>query len=265
MLQAAEGLPVNLGFLGKGNGSLPGPLEEQIRAGACGLKLHEDWGTTPAAIDCCLGVADQLRRAGRHPHRHAQRVGLRRGHHRRHRGPDDPHLPHRGGRRRPRPGHHHDRRACRNVLPSSTNPTRPFTVNTHRRAPRHADGLPPPVARRCRRTWPSPRAASAAETIAAEDILHDRGILSMFSSDSQAMGRIGEVILRSWQTAHKMKVQFGAAAGRHGSQRQHPGQALRRQVHDQPGDHARHRRPRRQRRAGQVWPTWCCGSRPSSA
>src|ERR671938_732482 len=211
MLQAAEGLPINLGFLGKGNSSLPGPLEEQIRAGACGLKLHEDWGTTPAAIDCCLTVADHLdvqvpihtdtlnesgfvedtiaAIAGRTIHTyHTEGAGG--GH-----APDIirmASLPH--------------------VLPSSTNPTRPFTVNT---IDEHLDMLM--VCHHLSRQVPEDVAFAESrirpETIGAEDVLHDRGILSMYSSDSQAMGRVGEVILRCWQTAHKMKVQFGPLAG----------------------------------------------------
>jgi urease subunit alpha len=207
LLQAAEGLPINLGFTGKGNSSLPGPLAEQVRAGACGLKLHEDWGTTPAAIDCCLGVADRYdvqvaihtdtlnesgfvedtlaAIAGRTIHAyHTEGAGG--GH-----APDIIRvagLPH--------------------VLPSSTNPTRPFTVNT---IDEHLDMLM--VCHHLSRSVPEDVAFAEsrirAETIAAEDILHDRGAISMISSDSQAMGRIGEVILRTWQTAHKMKVQFG--------------------------------------------------------
>jgi urease subunit alpha len=207
MLQAAEAFPMNLGFLGKGNSSLPGPLEQQIRAGACGLKLHEDWGTTPAAIDCCLGVADQMdvqvaihtdtlnesgfvedtiaAIAGRTIHTyHTEGAGG--GH-----APDIIRmagLPH--------------------VLPSSTNPTRPFTVNT---IDEHLDMLM--VCHHLSRSVPEDVAFAEsrirAETIAAEDMLHDKGAISMLSSDSQAMGRIGEVIIRTWQTAHKMKVQFG--------------------------------------------------------
>lgn len=207
MLQAAEAFPINLGFLGKGNGSLPGPLEEQIRAGACGLKLHEDWGTTPAAIHCCLQVADQLdvqvaihtdtlnesgfvedtiaAIAGRTIHTyHTEGAGG--GH-----APDIIRIA-----------------ALPHVLPSSTNPTRPFTVNT---IDEHLDMLM--VCHHLDSTVPEDVAFAEsrirAETIAAEDILHDRGVISMLSSDSQAMGRIGEVILRTWQTAHKMKVQFG--------------------------------------------------------
>lgn len=208
MLQAAEAFPMNLGFLGKGNSAKPDALEEQVEAGVMGLKLHEDWGTTPAAIDTCLSVADEydvqvaihsdtLNEAGfvedtiaafknRVIHTY--------------------HTEGAGG------GHAPDIiKVCgeANVLPSSTNPTRPYTVNT---LDEHLDmlmvchhldpGIPEDVAfaeSRIRR-----------ETIAAEDILHDLGAFSMLSSDSQAMGRIGEVIIRTWQTGHKMKVQRGA-------------------------------------------------------
>jgi urease subunit alpha len=208
MLQAADAFPMNLGFLGKGNVSLPAPLREQIDAGAIGLKLHEDWGTTPASIDNCLSVAeemdvqvaihtDTLNESGfvedtaaafkdRTIHTfHTEGAGG--GH-----APDIVRLA-----------------GLPNVLPSSTNPTRPYTVNT---IDEHLDmlmvchhldaGIAEDVAfaeSRIRR-----------ETIAAEDILHDVGALSMYSSDSQAMGRVGEVIIRCWQTAHKMKTQRGA-------------------------------------------------------
>ncbi|HWB47647.1 MAG TPA: urease subunit alpha [Stellaceae bacterium] len=208
MIQAAEGIPVNLGFFGKGNASDPAALVEMVEAGACGLKLHEDWGTTPAAIDCCLSVAEQLDIAvaihtdtlnesgfvedtvaafkGRNIHAfHTEGAGG--GH-----APDIIKLC-----------------GLPNVLPSSTNPTRPYTVNTidehldmlmvcHHLDPR----IPEDVAfaeSRIRR-----------ETIAAEDILHDIGAFSMMSSDSQAMGRCGEVLIRTWQTADKMKRQRGA-------------------------------------------------------
>ncbi|MHB8455704.1 MAG: urease subunit alpha [Acidiferrobacterales bacterium] len=207
MLQAAEGLPMNLGFLGKGNASQPQPLAEQIEAGAMGLKLHEDWGTTPAAIDCCLGVADlydiqvaihtdTLNESGFVDETVAAFKG---------RAIHTFHTEGAGG------GHAPDIiKVCgeTNVLPSSTNPTRPYTVNT---VDEHLDmlmvchhldpGIPEDVAfaeSRIRR-----------ETIAAEDILHDLGAFSMISSDSQAMGRVGEVITRTWQTAHKMKIQRG--------------------------------------------------------
>jgi len=211
MLQAAEGRPVNLGFFGKGNASTPEALEEQIRAGAITLKLHEDWGTTPAAIDCCLGVADRfdiqvaihtdtLNEAG-FVEDTIRAIGGRTIH--------TFHTEGAGG------GHAPDIiKICgeANVLPSSTNPTRPYTRNTleehldmlmvcHHLDPR----IPEDVAfaeSRIRR-----------ETIAAEDILHDLGAFSLIASDSQAMGRVGEVIIRTFQTAHKMKVQRGALAG----------------------------------------------------
>jgi urease subunit alpha len=210
MLQAADAFPMNLGFLGKGNVSVPQPLVEQVEAGAIGLKLHEDWGTTPAAIDNCLSVAedmdvqvaihsDTLNESGfvettiaafkdRTIHTfHTEGAG----------GGHAPDIIKAAG--------------FANVLPSSTNPTRPYTVNT---IDEHLDmlmvchHLDPAIAEdiafaesRIRR-----------ETIAAEDILHDLGAFSMMSSDSQAMGRVGEVIIRTWQTAHKMKVQRGALA-----------------------------------------------------
>ena len=211
MLEAADHYPMNLGFLGKGNCSTPGPLREQVRAGAIGLKLHEDWGTTPAAIDTCLGVADELdvqvaihtdtlNEAGFVEATLAAFKG---------RTIHTYHSEGAGG------GHAPDIiRVCgeANVLPSSTNPTRPFTVNT---IDEHLDMLmvchhldskiPEDVAFAESRIRP--------ETIAAEDLLHDLGAISMMSSDSQAMGRIGEVITRTWQTAHKMKTQFGAIDG----------------------------------------------------
>jgi urease subunit alpha len=211
MLQVAEAFPINLGFLGKGNGSLPGPLEEQIRAGACGLKLHEDWGTTPAAIDSCMTVADRfdvqvaihtdtLNESGFVEDTIAAIAG---------RTIHTYHTEGAGG------GHAPDilrMASLPHVLPSSTNPTRPFTVNT---IDEHLDMLM--VCHHLSRTVPEDVAFAEsrirAETIAAEDILHDLGALSMISSDSQAMGRIGEVIIRTWQTAHKMKVQFGPLAG----------------------------------------------------
>ncbi|MEN3363813.1 MAG: urease subunit alpha [Burkholderiales bacterium] len=211
MLSAADAFPMNLGFLGKGNVSLPVPLEEQIRAGAIGLKLHEDWGSTPAAIDNCLSVADRmdvqvaihtdtLNEGGFLEHTLAAFKD---------RTIHTFHTEGAGG------GHAPDIIAAvgqGNVLPSSTNPTRPYTVNT---LDEHLDmlmvchHLDPAIAEdiafaesRIRR-----------ETIAAEDILHDIGAISMMSSDSQAMGRVGEVIIRTWQTAHKMKVQRGSLQG----------------------------------------------------
>ena len=207
MLEAAESYPMNLGFLGKGNCATPQPLREQVVAGAIGLKLHEDWGTTPAAIDTCLGVADELdvqvaihtdtlNEAGFVEETLKAFKG---------RTIHTFHSEGAGG------GHAPDIiRVCgeANVLPSSTNPTRPFTVNT---IDEHLDMLmvchhldskiPEDVSFAESRIRP--------ETIAAEDRLHDIGAISMMSSDSQAMGRIGEVILRTWQTAHKMKQQFG--------------------------------------------------------
>ena len=207
MLQAADAFPVNLGFLGKGNSSQPQGLIEQIAAGAMGLKLHEDWGTTPATIDTCLSVADEydvqvaihtdtLNEAG---FVEATIAAFK------NRAIHTYHTEGAGG------GHAPDIiKVCgeANVLPSSTNPTRPYTVNT---LDEHLDmlmvchhldpGIPEDVAfaeSRIRR-----------ETIAAEDILHDLGAFSMISSDSQAMGRVGEVIIRTWQTAHNMKVQRG--------------------------------------------------------
>jgi urease subunit alpha len=208
MLQAAEALPMNLGFLGKGNASLPAALEEQIAAGAMGLKLHEDWGTTPAAIDNCLAVADThdiqvaihtdtLNESGFVETTLAAFKG---------RTIHTYHTEGAGG------GHAPDIiRACGepNVLPSSTNPTRPYTVNT---IDEHLDMLM--VCHHLNPDIPEDVAFAESrirkETIAAEDILHDLGAFSMLSSDSQAMGRVGEVILRTWQTAHKMKAQRGS-------------------------------------------------------
>ena len=208
MLAAADAFPMNLGFLGKGNVSMPLPLEEQIRAGAIGLKLHEDWGTTPAAIDNCLSVADKmdiqvaihtdtLNEAGFLEHTLAAFKD---------RTIHTFHTEGAGG------GHAPDIIAAvgqSNVLPSSTNPTRPYTVNT---LDEHLDMLMV-----CHHLDPAitediafAESRIRRETIAAEDILHDLGAISMMSSDSQAMGRVGEVILRTWQTAHKMKEQRGA-------------------------------------------------------
>jgi urease subunit alpha len=211
MLQAAEGYPINLGFLGKGNASRPAPLREQIAAGAIGLKLHEDWGTTPAAIDNCLAVADEtgtqvaihtdtLNESGFVEASIAAFKG---------RTIHTYHTEGAGG------GHAPDIiKVCgeANVLPSSTNPTRPFTANT---LDEHLDmlmvchHLDPAIAE----DLAFAESRIRRETIAAEDILHDLGAISMMSSDSQAMGRIGEVITRTWQTAHKMKVQRGTLPG----------------------------------------------------
>ncbi len=208
MLSAAEAFPMNLGFLGKGNASLPGPLAEQVAAGAIGLKLHEDWGTTPAAIDNCLSVADAmdvqvaihtdtLNESGFVEATLAAFKG---------RSIHTFHTEGAGG------GHAPDiikAVSLPNVLPSSTNPTMPYTVNT---IDEHLDMLMV-----CHHLDPSiaedvafAESRIRRETIAAEDILHDLGAFSMMSSDSQAMGRVGEVVIRTWQTAHKMKVQRGA-------------------------------------------------------
>jgi urease subunit alpha len=215
MIQAADAFPMNLGFAGKGNASLPDALEEQVKAGACALKLHEDWGTTPAAIDCCLSVAedydiqvmihtDTLNESGfvedtikafkgRTIHAfHTEGAG----------GGHAPDIIKVAG--------------LENVLPSSTNPTRPFTRNT---IDEHLDmlmvchHLDPAIAE----DLAFAESRIRKETIAAEDILHDLGALSMMSSDSQAMGRIGEVIIRTWQTADKMKKQRGPLPGESGN------------------------------------------------
>jgi urease subunit alpha len=269
MLEAADAFPMNLGFFGKGNVSLPEPLREQVRAGAIGLKLHEDWGTTPAAIDNCLTVADEmdvqvaihtdtLNESGFVETTLAAFKG---------RTIHTFHTEGAGG------GHAPDiLRAVgeANVLPSSTNPTRPYTVNT---VDEHLDmlmvchHLDPAIAEdvafaesRIRR-----------ETIAAEDILHDLGALSMMSSDSQAMGRVGEVIIRTWQTAHKMKVQRGHLPP--------PGCQLARGAAPTTTSASSATSPstrstRRSRTASATSsarsrsassPTWCSGSRPSSA
>ncbi|MDQ7774402.1 urease subunit alpha [Paracoccus aminovorans] len=207
MMQAADALPMNLAFAGKGNAAQPAALEEQVRAGACALKLHEDWGTTPAAIDCCLSVADRMdvqvmihtdtlnesgfvedtiaAIAGRTIHAfHTEGAG----------GGHAPDIIRVAG--------------LANVIPSSTNPTRPFTVNTMEE---HLDMLM--VCHHLDRSIPEDIAFAESrirrETIAAEDILHDLGAMSIISSDSQAMGRVGEVLIRTWQTAHKMRRQRG--------------------------------------------------------
>jgi len=211
MLQAADAFPMNLGFLGKGNAALPDSLHEQINAGAIGLKLHEDWGTTPAAIDNCLNVAeatdtqvaihtDTLNESGFVEDTVAAFKG---------RTIHTFHTEGAGG------GHAPDILKVvgeANVLPSSTNPTRPYTVNT---LDEHVDmlmvchHLDPAIAE----DLAFAESRIRRETIAAEDILHDLGAISMMSSDSQAMGRVGEVIIRTWQTAHKMKAQRGQLPG----------------------------------------------------
>ena len=214
ILQAADGFAMNLAFAGKGNAAMPGALEEQVRGGACALKLHEDWGTTPAAIDNCLSVADDLdvqvmihtdtlNESGFVEHTVAamkERVI------------HAFHTEGAGG------GHAPDIiKICgeRHVLPSSTNPTRPYTVNT---LEEHLDMLM--VCHHLDKSIPEDVAFAESrirrETIAAEDILHDLGAFSIIASDSQAMGRVGEVIIRTWQTAHKMKVQRGRLPGETG-------------------------------------------------
>jgi urease subunit alpha len=211
IIQATDGFPINIGFAGKGNASLPGALEEMVLGGACALKLHEDWGTTPGAIDCCLSVADRfdiqvmihtdtLNESGFVEDTIAAFKG---------RTIHAFHTEGAGG------GHAPDIikvAGLPNVLPSSTNPTRPFTRNT---IDEHLDMLMV-----CHHLDPSiaedlafAESRIRKETIAAEDILHDLGALSMMSSDSQAMGRVGEVIMRTWQTADKMKRQRGPLAG----------------------------------------------------
>ena len=250
MIQAADDFPVNLGFAGKGNASRPAALEEMIKAGACALKLHEDWGTTPAAIDCCLSVADDydiqvmihtdtLNKSGfvedtikafkgRTIHAfHTEGAG----------GGHAPDIIKVAG--------------LKNVLPSSTNPTRPYTRNT---IDEHLDMLMV-----CHHLDPSiaedlafAESRIRKETIAAEDILHDIGALSMMSSDSQAMGRLGEVIIRTWQTADKMKKQRGRLKAGEGRQRQCAGEALYRQIHHQSRDRARRIEDHRLGREGQA-------------
>jgi len=219
MLKAAEAFPMNLGFMGKGNASQPRALEEQVEAGACGLKLHEDWGTTPAAIDNCLSVAerhdiqvtihtDTLNESGFVEDTIAAFKG---------RAIATFHTEGAGG------GHAPDiikTAGLANVLPSSTNPTMPYTVNT---VDEHLDMLMV-----CHHLDPGivedlafAESRIRRETIAAEDVLHDMGVFSMMSSDSQAMGRVGEVVIRTWQTAHKMKAQRGwlaPPAGRHAAE-----------------------------------------------
>ncbi|MEK9673774.1 MAG: urease subunit alpha [Rhodospirillaceae bacterium] len=214
MIQAADGIPMNLAFAGKGNASKPEALVEQVRAGACALKLHEDWGTTPAAIDCCLGVADDmdvqvmihtdtLNESGFVENTVAAFKG---------RTIHAFHTEGAGG------GHAPDIiKVCgeANVLPSSTNPTRPYTVNT---LEEHLDMLM--VCHHLDSSIPEDVAFAESrirkETIAAEDILHDLGAFSIIASDSQAMGRVGEVLIRTWQTADKMKRQRGRLAGETG-------------------------------------------------
>ena len=250
MIEAADAYPMNLGFAGKGNASKPAALVEQVKAGACALKLHEDWGTTPAAIDCCLSVADDhdiqvmihtdtlnelgfvedtiKAFKGRTIHAfHTEGAG----------GGHAPDIMKVAG--------------LPNVLPSSTNPTRPYTKNT---LDEHLDMLM--VCHHLDGSIPEDLAFAESrirkETIAAEDILHDLGALSMMSSDSQAMGRVGEVIIRTWQTADKMKRQRGALEGDTARERQCAGKTLHREIHHQPRDRAWRIKAHRLDREGQA-------------
>ena len=242
MIEAADAFPMNLGFFGKGNASRPAALREQVAAGACGLKLHEDWGTTPAAIDCCLGVADELdvqvlihtdtlNESGFVESTIAAFKG---------RTIHAFHTEGAGG------GHAPDIiKVCgeANVIPSSTNPTRPFTRNT---LDEHLDMLMV-----CHHLDPKiPEDVAFAEsrirkeTIAAEDILHDLGAFSIISSDSQAMGRVGEVIIRTWQTADKMKRQRGRLPEERGANDNARAKRYVAKYTINPGDRAGHRRAR---------------------
>ena len=261
MLEALDHWPVNVALLGKGNTASHESLWEQLRGGASGFKLHEDWGTTPAAIDACLTVADAsgvqvalhtdtLNEAG-YVDSTLAAIGGRSIH--------SYHTEGAGG------GHAPDIMtvaALANVLPSSTNPTRPHTVNT---VAEHLDmlmvchHLNPAVAE----DLAFAESRIRPSTIAAEDILHDMGAISIIGSDSQAMGRIGEVVIRTWQTAHVMKRRRGSLPG-DGDRRQPPGPPLRRQVHDRPGRHPRVGRARSARWRSASWPTSCCGTRRSS-
>ena len=238
MLEAAEAWPMNFGFLGKGNAAAMAPLAEQIEAGACGLKLHEDWGTTPAAIDACLKVADDfdvqvaihtdtINEAGFLEATVAAIKG---------RAIHTYHTEGAGG------GHAPDIiriASFPNILPSSTNPTRPFTVNT---IAEHLDMLM--VCHHLNPQVPEDVAFAESrirpETIAAEDILHDLGVISMISSDSQAMGRIGEVVLAHLADGAQNESAAWPAGGRFSAQRQPPRETLRGQIHHQSGDHPRH-------------------------
>ena len=264
MLQAAEQWPINFAFLGRGNSSKPKSLIDQIEGGVAGLKIHEDWGSMPAAIDCCL----ERRRRSRHPgpaaHRHAQRKRL----------PGETlaaiggrtiHMYHAEGA-----GGGHAPDIIRvagemNCLPSSTNPTNPYTVNTF---DEHLDMIMV-----CHHLNPAvPEDVAFAEsriragTIAAEDVLHDIGAISMLGSDSQGMGRINEVICRTWQLASKMRDQRGRLPdGEVAHRRQRAHQTLHRQIHDQCRAHLRHRRAYRLAGAGQARRRRGVAARPSSA
>ena len=263
MLRAFEGWPVNVGILGKGHGHGKAALVEQIEAGAVGFKCHEDWGTTPAVLRSALTVADEmdvqvcihtdtLNESGFVEDTIAAFEG---------RAVHSFHTEGSGG------GHAPDiikMSALPNVLPSSTNPTLPYGINSqaelydmimvcHHLSP----DIPSDVA--------FTESRIRAETIAAENVLHDLGVISMFSSDSQAMGRIGECWLRTHPDRRRDEDRARQAAGGRDGQRQLPRPALRREDHDQPGDHARHRRMCSARSRSARSPTWCCGSRRSSA
>jgi urease subunit alpha len=263
MLEAADAYAMNLGFLGKGNASLAPALREQVEAGAVGLKLHEDWGTTPAAIDAALRVADEfdvqvaihtdtLNESG-FVETTLEAIGGRTIH--------AYHTEGAGGGHAPDiirvAGHP-------NVLPSSTNPTRPYTVNT---IDEHLDMLM--VCHHLDASIAEDIAFAESrirrETIAAEDILHDLGAFSMLSSDSQAMGRVGEVIIRTWQTAHKMKGQRGALAGDPAQNDNRPHQALHRRNTRSTRRSRTASRTSSVRSSRENSPTSCCGSRRSSA
>jgi urease subunit alpha len=262
MIQAADAFPMNLGLRRQGQRLHPGALEEMILGGACALKLHEDWGTTPAAIDCCLSVADEydvqvmihtdtLNESGfvetpSTPSRAAPST------------PSTPKAP--AAATRP-----DIIKVCglqRAAVLDQPDPA--LHGEHHRRASRHADGLPSP-----RRSIPEDVAFAESrirkETIAAEDILHDMGAFSIIASDSQAMGRVGEVIIRTWQTADKMKRQRGRLPEETGDNDNLPRPPLHRQIHHQPG----HRPGHVSKQIGSIEsasaPIWCCGTRPSSA
>ena len=262
MLRGGRGVPDEPRLPRQGQRvACPQPLRRADRAGAIGLKLHEDWGTTPAAIDNCLAVADEmdvqvaihtdtLNESGFVEASVAAFKG---------RTIHTYHTEGAGG------GHAPDIiKVCGAAERAAVvdQPDAALHGQHHRRAPRHADGVPPPRSRRSPRTWRSPSRASARETIAAEDILHDLGAFSMMSSDSQAMGRVGEVIIRTWQTAHKMKVQRGAGqearTTTRGSSATSPSTRSTRRSRT-----ASRTRSARSRKASS--PTSCCGSRRSSA
>ena len=250
---------MNLGFMGKGNASLPAALDEQVEAGACGLKLHEDWGTTPAAIDNCLAVADAPRRPGDDPHRHAQRIGLRRGHDRRVQGPRDRDLPHRRRGRRPRARHHQDRRPGQRAAVVDQSDDAVHRQH-RRRAPRHADGLPSPRPGDRRgpgvRREPDParddrrRGRAARPGRVLDDVERQPGDGPGRRGDRPhlAGGRQDEGAARLARARRRRRRGVRERL----AQRQLPRPPLRRQVHDQPGDRAGHRPRGRLDRARQA-------------